>query len=47
MREEKVFKCYEHGYFKSLNYYKNPVFLADDVADCPDCGGKCWQDEDK
>lgn len=24
--------------------YDNPVFLADTVADCPNCGEKCWEE---
>ena len=38
----RTFTCLEHGEFKS-NGYDNPVFLADRVADCPDCGTKCWE----
>lgn len=24
--------------------YSNPVFLADKVSNCPDCGAKCWKE---
>lgn len=41
-REKKTFKCDTHGWFETLNWYENPVFLADSVADCPECGEKCW-----
>ena len=37
------FKCFEHGVFNTKDYYDNPCFLADKVADCPTCGRKCWK----
>lgn len=38
----RTFECLMHGEFKS-NGYDNPAFYADKVADCPDCGQKCWE----
>ena len=30
-------------YFYPAYTYDNPVCLADRVADCPKCNGKCWE----
>jgi len=42
-KPKKIFKCPECVLdFVSIGY-DNPVFYADKVADCPKCGGKCWE----
>jgi hypothetical protein len=38
----RQFKCPTDGIFNAIGY-DNPVFLADTVADCPECGEKCWE----
>ncbi len=40
------FKCPDHGIFEAVGY-DNPVFLADTIANCPQCNEKCWQPTDK
>lgn len=40
------FTCPDHGIFEASGY-DNPVFYADKVANCPQCGEKCWQSTDK
>ena len=29
--------------FETKDYCDNPYFLADTIANCPTCGGKCWE----
>lgn len=41
--EKRLFYCPDcHLEFEDIGYV-NPVFLADKVANCPKCGGKCWE----
>ncbi|MCP4990912.1 MAG: hypothetical protein GY928_34175 [Colwellia sp.] len=40
---ELIFYCpLDQLEFKGKGY-DNPVFWADKVANCPTCGGKCWE----
>jgi DNA-directed RNA polymerase subunit RPC12/RpoP len=44
MSEQKQYECSNCNiYFYPTYTYDNPMFLADEVADCPKCGGKCWE----
>jgi hypothetical protein len=41
--KEKTFVCTRNGTeFQDVGY-PNPVWFADTVANCPDCGDKCWE----
>jgi hypothetical protein len=40
---KKLFTCTKcHKDFRAIGF-DNPVFLADIVANCPDCNSKCWE----
>jgi Zn finger protein HypA/HybF involved in hydrogenase expression len=41
--KERDFYCPDCDTEFSAVGYPNPVFYADTVANCPRCGGKCWE----
>ncbi len=43
MQEKKVFYCHQDKKIFRAVGYPNPIYWADTVADCPLCGGKCWE----
>jgi hypothetical protein len=43
LAKERDFYCPDCDTEFSAVGYPNPVFYADTVANCPRCGGKCWE----